>query len=211
MLVVGAIIRSSPSWWKPVSSSDPSVKASGEQLENAVVSELSRARPKDNQSRGTWRSEAWTVSLSSDQATAWLNTRLPQWLRNRDRDELWPSNLDQLQASFRDGRVLLGARVRLGTSSQIVSFTLVPSVGAGGSLFLVAEGIAIGRLPVPMSALWAVQSNEQTQQIEQILSGKIPVTAEPVVNLDDGRRVRLIKLVPRGDDLEITCVTEAGG
>src|SRR3954469_393491 len=72
-----------PSWWREVKTSDPGVGQAAEQVENGVIAQASLARPADPQhpqhpGGAAYQSQPWSVSISAEDADAWLGTRLKQ-------------------------------------------------------------------------------------------------------------------------------------
>ena len=173
--------------------------------------------------------------VTTEQANAWLNVRLERWLADQTEqgviDFRWPEAVKQVQVSFEDGRIHVGAKVnRPGADPgdrprpQTVGASLRPEFGQDGSLWLTAERIEIGRLPVP--AGWVLGSASsagekqmgevsdelaqlpETQKVIEAFKGERPVISKPVIKLADGRRVRLLSIEPKDGKLVITAQTE---
>src|SRR5689334_15852919 len=75
--------QSTPSSWR--TTPDPAAASTAEQLENGVVAHFTLARPPDptlNPAKPDprYQSAPWAVSISANDANAWLATRLKQWL-----------------------------------------------------------------------------------------------------------------------------------
>lgn len=214
-----------PTWWRTIDPASPVTLQIGTDLENALVDELSRVRPAAaghaSSPAGAWQSDDWGFSIPASDANAWLNARLPKWLANRTEPINLPQDLTQLQVEFDSGLVHIGAMVRQGDTSRILSATLQPRLEPDGSLWFTATWLHAGRLPVPAS--WVVQRAAdprssyipekirrlpETAAMLRAFAGEIPIIQTPVVKLGDGRRVRLLSLAARNGRLEIRCRTE---
>lgn len=187
----------------------------------------------------------WKVFITNDQANAWLNVRLKKWLADQTAQGniqfTWPEQVGELRVNFDGGLIAVGARVYTGLGgqaadapnpadrgkAQTLAAELRPEFKPDGSLWMTAERINIGRLPVPAS--WVLGSGGQTRegrerigevsselaslpQTDKVLkafSGAGPVLTRPIIRLADGRRVRLVAIEPDDGKLVITCRTEA--
>jgi hypothetical protein len=202
-----SLVNRTPTWWRPMDVSDSRVRDLAEQVERAVVSTVHRHRPLD---------EPWTVAVSVEQANAWLNIKLPQWIANRSAQ--WPERIEELQMHFsEDATLSLGARIRGNDTSRVVVATIRPEVAQDGSLWLPMDAAQAGRLDLPRD--WTVDQLREwipeevservpTDQLLDALGALAPMFHEPVLKLDDGRRVRLLAMYPDGERLLLTCVTE---
>lgn len=208
VLVVALLLaRESPSWWRTVDTADPSVVELADRVERAIVSAMHRARP---------AGEPWTVAVTAEQANAWLNVKLPRWVRSREAG--WPAELSQVQTHFEHGRVSVGMRIvgREGGVAQIVAATVNPEL-RHGALWLRQPATNAGRLDLP--AGWTIarlrswlppeiRRREMTRHTLDALMQKGPVLPDLSLRLEDGRRVRLVGLRIDEERLLLTCVTE---
>jgi uncharacterized protein YpmS len=204
---VVSLINKAPEWWRAVDVSSLQTKDLAEQVEKAVVSTVHRHRPLD---------EPWTVAVTVQQANAWLNVKLPQWISNRSAQ--WPAQIEELQMHFTgEDTLALGARIQGHDSSRVVVATVRPSVEQDGSLWLRMDAAQAGRLDLPRN--WTVEQLRDwipqevseripTDQLLDALAAMAPMFEEPVLKLDDGRRVRLLAIRPENGRLLLTCVTE---
>jgi hypothetical protein len=205
-----------PSWWREVKA-DPQTTVAAEQVENGVVTQLSLVRPADPEAKQGYRSREWSVSLSAEDADAWLGTRLKQWVENQGGH--WPEQLSGAQVEFAPGVIKAG--VKLEDGGRVVFVEVAPEVRADGSLWLMPRGMGAGAMPLPT---WLVlqevregvvqrlaAGSARRAQVEEaidVLAGKRPALKDAVVKLDDGRSVRLLKVTPVDGRLELTCRTE---
>lgn len=236
VLMALALTQENPRWWVRVNPTDPATIATAERVENGITSALTEVRAANNTPDKSAQpaTAAWQVFITTEQANAWLNVRLKRWLADQaeqgNLEFRWPESVGQLQVSFQHGRIHVGAVVTQPGSAagaepktQTLAAALRPHFGDDGSLWMTAERIEIGRLPVP--AGWVLRSAANTQkkvadvsnelarqpQTERVLAafrGERPVLTRPAVKLADGRRVRIVAIEPADDKLVITCMTE---
>lgn len=215
------LIRSDPPWWASLGPTRPDAGVVGQDLENAVVNHLHATRPDG---------ETWSVSVSASDANDWLATRLVKWLSSREPSIDW-TPVSRTAVDFRDGRVFIGAKFlpsQKGRGSSggsgagvVVWGVVVPGIDDQGRLWLRADGINLGRLPLPMRAFTAspgglamraipggVGRTPHAQATAEMLDGKRPVADPPVLTLADRRKVRLLGIAARDGRLELTCRTE---
>lgn len=208
------LIRARPDWWVTQDRNPKEAAAVGQEVENAVVSQLHAARDD---------SVDWAVSLTARDANDWLATRLVKWLVNRDPSIDWRTSIEATLVQFDGGHVLIGASIRTdpGASGHVVWADLEPSVDEEGRLWLRAHGIWLGRLPLPLGSFSGgpdglamraipgdIENTKAAGSIVAALTGQAPLASEPVATLADGRRVRLLAVRTRDGRLELTCRTE---
>jgi len=187
---------------------------------------------------GEWRSQTWSVSLSEADANAWLACRLPQWLQNREEvawpSEVGVVQVSFEEGLVRIGALVgpnpagppggggvAGRRGGGGADRQVLGASLVPVLRGDGSLWVSARAFQAGRITIP--AAWALRRVSDpsaplipagTRELPQAhavlaaLAGSVPAAAKATVRLDGGRRVRLLKIVPRDGRIELTFRTE---
>ena len=235
--------RATPDWWQRPAAATLLIQAKGPtkssslgtaanfpaswsqraaEVENAVLAQLSLVRMGSRDRDGVWRSDPWSVSISEEDASAWLATRLPRWIASREGDDAWPSQVAQIRVSFRDGSIVAGALLVGGAaSSQVLGVETRPEVDANGALLTPATRVRVGRVSLPAS--WLVDTvrarasdfvpaetlaTPVAQAAMRALMGQGPLTRDAVIRLDDGRRVRILKLAPRDGRLDMTFQTE---
>ncbi len=224
-LVAAALSRTAPSWWRTVRRDDPATIETAGDVEESLTTLLYRGRPTDPSYRSgsgqPWRSVPWSFRIRASDANAWLNVRLRPWLANQEEDFVWPEEVSQLQVDFSDGRVHIGARVRIGDRDRILSATLDPAVDGDGSLWAPAHYVHVGRLSLPAS--WVLEEAEpgaagyvprdlrgmpEMHSVFRAFRGELPVTDEPVIQLGDGRRVRILGVRSEDGAIVVRCRTE---
>lgn len=229
LIVLTGLTHLAPAWFDPPPQDDDRARRVGDALQGAVITELTALRPTDPTARDnglSWASESWGVSLGQEEANAWLATLLPRWLANQEWGDAAQS-IEVAQLRFEGAAVHLAARVRSGDATRVLSARFRPFVDAEGRLWIPAERLAVGRLPIPLD--WAAgqarraadrylprssssdpRARDQVARLLSALDGRTPIARQPVIPLEDGRRVRLLTLTPRDGRLEAVFRTEAG-
>ncbi len=204
-LTAWLMVRQAPAWWRSIDPDDLGTQEVAEDVERGVSSMLSRRRPPD---------ERWAFRITAAQADAWLNVRLPRWLRNQDETLVWPDTLSQLQVHFANERMHIGLIQKLGARDQILTATLTPTL-RDGRLWCQLTSMGAGQLPLPAGTLLDKLEGSAREQglnpedldaLFEVLRGERGVA--PRVELDDGRLVTLVDLRLEDGDLIGTCVTQ---
>lgn len=213
------LTRRAPRWWNTNLAIDP---AAGEAIEMGLMGHLSAVRPADPEMKAgeAWRSTPWSVSLTEEDANAWLNSRLPKWMMNRGKPVAWPIGLRSLQVKFEEGSIRLGVQVIDGNESVIAGVALKPEVHDDGSLWLNSSGLDIGSLPAPAWAIGAARSAygdaippairelPETAAFFGALEGTNAIFPNAMIRLDGGRRVRVLSVSPKKGRVDLTFRTE---
>lgn len=192
-----------------------------QEVENNVVTLLHLAREgaRDGAAGGAWHSEPWSVAIPAADANAWINARLPKWLETSGAGAglRLPPEFSDSQLQFDDGRIWVGVAYAEGETARILSAAITPAITNDGMLSIHLDRVFIGRLPLSRAILSEVVERldsgndpEVLDTLRTLLAGE-RVGVSPVLDLEDGRRVRITALRPRAGRLEITCVTEHGG
>lgn len=217
-----SLTRGVPPWWRQVRKDD---HATAEAVEHGVINQLSHVRPTDKEftprEGQSWQSEEWSVSIKASDANAWLNARLPRWLANREPPVKWPDEISELQVEFDDGRIWIGARLTKGDRQQVLAASLRPELREDGSLWIPADGLELGALPIPQSWVLdrirdargelfpeSVSELPEARDMFDAFAGKKAIVTEAIVRLEGGRRVRLLKFAARNGRLDMTFRTE---
>lgn len=222
--------RATPAWWTRAEQAS-SIEVGGvpadwparaAEVENAVVAQLSLVRPGRWHADGVWRSEPWSVSISEADASAWLATRLPRWVKNREGDSAWPPQVAQVRVAFTSDRIIAGAMLRNGgNASQIMGVEVHPYVDSVGALRVPATKVRIGRVALPAAWLFGaitsraddfipkeVLETPTARAVSDALRGEAVLTRNAVIRLDDGRRVRVLNMSPQDGRMDLTFQTE---
>lgn len=222
LLVVGfSLARAAPSWWRQYTLDDR-LRAHATTVENAAVSQLSRARPADASLKpgDPWRSAPWSIALKDEDASAWLTARLQNWLAGDQGFRDWPEGLGRPQIRFEDGRLRLGASIRFDDGERVLSAAVEPEFRDDGSLWLKTDWIHVGRLPLPAGPMLAraehsidrhvpgdLSGNAHATSLFSILRGEAPLAQRPALRVDEGRAVRLLALRLLDGRIELDCQT----
>ena len=219
------LMRGPPSWWRSVDVQSPQTLAKAKLIEDNLTTVLSAVRQGASAEE---RARPWSMSLAPDDANAWLNARLPQWLAQQGSLKDWPPEVRQVQAHFDGSRIVIGAHIaRGGPKGEFFAAALIaPEVHADGSLWLPASSLQVGRLPIPTRLVIGsggepngvldtqdripaqLQSMPQMKEILQVLAGSRAALKNPLLRLPDGRHVRLLGLDTKDGKLIITVRTE---
>lgn len=177
-----------PPWFRPTPVT-AETSAIGEGFERRVLSEVSAAHRFN---------ELWTLSLSSIEAEAWLNGRLPTWLENQGAQR--PGWLGAASVSFAPYEARIGVGVGAGGRPPVVS--LVAPTGSTGT-----PSLYVGSLPAPK---WLVESLAPGlhEQLDKARGQSGPAgNGIATFRLDDGRRVRITEIEASEGALTLRCVT----
>ncbi|TVS09429.1 MAG: hypothetical protein EA423_00130 [Phycisphaerales bacterium] len=227
VVVLAAVhmVGQAPVWWRAAEPDNPETAEVAERIERALVNELHRvdraACEETAEGGGDWISEPWGFTVSARDVNAWLNTRLPRWAENEEPDFDWPESVRELQIDFSGRQIRIGARVNTGEGDRTLWASFRPEIRKDGSLWIVADGAYVGRLPIPPSLVL----NQTEARLESLLDMKLEdrefwsrviraamgaeaMLEDASIGLGDGRRVRLLRIVSRYDRIEVTCRTE---
>lgn len=208
-LVLVVLAGRSPAWANAPLPADAATAA--ERLENAAATQLTAPRPTDPAADpARWTSTPWEVSLQESDVNAWLAHRLPMWLEHRGMAAQGDS--PHVVVSLEDGLVRVATQVRQGNDVRTLSADCVPRVDASGALWLDVRAVYLGSLRVPRSLLSGsgtpLPATGETRRVLDALDGEAPLVSPAVIDLEDGRRVRILSLTPVQDRLDVRCVTE---
>lgn len=205
--VVRSVAATPPAWWRSVDARDPETIALAEEIQNSLITELHRI----DRAPG----EEWAIVLTPAQANAWLNAEFPSWLASSQGAQ-WPTEVVTLQVGFDPGRVRVAAELMMDGDRHYVSGSFRPRLDERGALWAEDAEFAIGRLGIPVrEALDRMRSEikgEWTSTLSRLsasASGDAALIDEPVINLSDGRRVRVVALESLADDLVVRLRTES--
>lgn len=213
-IVAYSLAEQAPTWWRTVRTDDPRTQQTAIAIENGLWNAVFEWREPGH--------ERWHVWMSANDANAWLNTTLRDWVAAEWELVGWPEELREVQAEFKDGSIAIGLRVRTPDGERYVSAVVEPIIDADGALWLPARTVSLGRLTLPAGLLLdymrrnrerylppALLTLPETEAIFRALEGKAPLIERASQSLGDGRRVQLIAMRPVGARLELWCMTTA--
>jgi hypothetical protein len=216
------LARSAPAWWRTVDRDDPGTGRTAEMLQNALGNQFTavRAPAADLAPGEAWRSEVWRFAVEVDDANAWLNTSLRDWIKSDPDMPAWPEDIGSVQIAFGRGLIFVGVEViRAGGSPQYLAAAVRPSVHDDGSLWVPADRVLIGRLPIPpevvlsqaqsrVDRILPEELTERGQTLLRVFGGTRALAESPVISLGDGRQVRILDIAARNRRLIVSCRTE---
>lgn len=168
-----------------------------------------------------------TVELKAVDANSWLSDRMPKWLANQG--DAWPEGLSAPRIAFDHGRISLGVRVLEAQDTlagrRIISLAFTPALESAGSLRLVGADARIGRarlggFAADLAAMAGAKLDPRDTPIQslleeaggavlgEILLGHRPAMDPALIDLDDGRRIRILDVQVLEDSIRVTYVTE---
>ena len=204
-LVLTWMSRMAPAWYAPPDPKSPSVATVADDFEYEVVELAQRQRPQD---------DTWTATITEQQLNSWLVNRLPKWVAH-DRNLEWPSALGTPQVRIEPGGISIAVPVGERSPRTVVA-RILPTLD-NGKIRLRIDHVAVGRISMPGEPLGNLVetiedvapetlSDPHLQQAIALLSGEQAI--DPVVELEDGRRVRLTRLQLAFGRLNVSAVTE---
>lgn len=196
-----------PSWYRPAPASDAAAGRLGDLVEQRLIEEAHAIRA---------AAEPWGLRIREEQINAWLATRLPKWIAH-EKNLDWPDTLGTPQVRLRptgiEFAIPIGASASTGGRVAVVMFE--PAM-TDTMLSVKATGFALGRIGLwgsPLDRardLAADSALAEMQVFETTVADLLGATAtvEPVFQLADGRRVRLIDVQCGSGTLDLTFITE---
>lgn len=213
-LLVFLLSARTPGWFRTINPHDAALRDLAQRVENRVITQLYKYRGEVDPTTGA-TGEPWELTLTQDEATAWLSCKLPDWVRNLDDSARWPPEVSSVQASFGSSRIWIAAAVDNGSRS-IVSLGASPRLDDEG-LRLVSARAGVGSLTLPISWLSGPARTlldrpggaAGDRPLWPILTGTQPALRDAALRLEDGRRVRVAAIMLEPDRLVLTCRTFA--
>lgn len=220
-LFAGLLAQLTPAWWnQSVDTADHSpLRATG--FESLFVTELNKVRDgKRSAPDKPWQSQPWAVVMQGGDVNAWLEFAAPKWAKNQS-DTPWPPELESIRVHFEDDQLLIGACIRSGSRTHILSARLSPRIDDSGGLWFTTCSVSVGRLTLPPAWVLrhapaliehylppAIYDLPESAQIFAALEGVQPAANQAVIRLADGRRVQILKLHSTENRLEIVAQTQ---
>jgi hypothetical protein len=202
--------RMDPSWYDPPNPADEQVTQLADRVEYRLLEEAQKIRPE---------SDAWTLRVREEQINAWLAARLPEWLAH-EQDVDWPEGLGMPQMHLSDGRVTVAVDAGERSGGRVVSIRLAPRL-EDHRLYLRLDGLGLGRIPLPgdpskrlieLARTLAEETSLERPEVDQVLAIMNGEQAlDPIVDLADGRRVRLTGISIGRRFVDVTCRTVGRG
>jgi len=149
-----------------------------------------------------------TIKMSIDEANAWLDQRLDDWLVNQGHS--LPDGISEPMISSNNGKLVAAFQYSSPEVSQVVSLYFDLQVTPGGMAELKLDSVTGGSLPLPMQQIAERMANradasETAQRMVQAFEGQ---QFDPVKSLDGGKQMRLMDFQATAEGLEFTVVVE---
>lgn len=204
VVVVTLLAGSRPAWWGELGFTHAERAKVAGAVDNGAWTLVTQVRP---MSPGEDKavSGPWSVSLSAADASAWLNEKLPQWLRAQENPITLPRGAE-LRAAFEPGTVRLGLRVPSGEAERFIALSITPRIDEQG-LWLPATGASVGRLDLPSGLV--LSGDDPSPRLSAVLRGSEPALRNATFRLPDGRSVRLLRVQAEQERVVLTMRTEA--
>ena len=199
-----------PRWFRTINPRDAALVDLAQRVENRVITQLYKYRGEVDPATGA-TGAAWELTITQDEATAWLACKLPDWLRNLDDRFTWPVGVENVQAAFDSSRLWLAASIDSGPSS-VVCVGATPRIEANG-LYLRSGRAGVGSLVLPASLFGGraeslFSSADKQNRAWSIATGTSPVLPNATLRLEDGRQVRVLAITLDRESLTLQCQTE---
>lgn len=201
-----------PSWWASAVEVGPDAPRRADALERGFSAAVHEPG----------RSGAWQVDFSERDANAWLAERLPRWLGNRGVG--WPEGVSTPRVRFDRERITVGVALGGPDRGRVASLSFRVIVLDSGAVLFDGAHARVGMVALPsLPGEGAVRGLVESMDLDpgttpdgerldsaivRAIRGERPVVDEPVLRLEDGRRVRLLEVHAASGRLRLTCVTE---
>ncbi len=184
------------------SRSPQEVQALATSLQNRIPSELSRIGLSPDMAHAVgvaYQGDSGTLFISVEEINAWLATELQPWLDNQGIE--LPPQFSQPLIAVEHDELVLAVRYTSEKLDQLFSFHFVVLLAESGPATLQLRGIRGGKLPLPVSLVRRLISDEKpTPLVAQLLDG---LEFEPVIEFD-ARTFRFTDVVLTDQGARIT-------
>jgi hypothetical protein len=181
---------------------------------NRVLGELSQSsgyKPVDP--RPGHASGVRTIRLEFDEANAWLDQRLNDWLKNQG--HRLPAGLSDPMLASNAGRLVVAFRYESDEIDKVFSVLLLLDVLDDGQAVLTIDGVRAGRLPIPVDTAMKQlpnasdgESGGQPDLFDTLMGGR---PFDPILPIDGTRHARIIGLDVDDTGLMLTVRAEPNG
>lgn len=209
LVVYGLAVRTPP-WFGGAVPDRAESRRLAQRLENRIITEAYRFRgaPATGPDGVRRTGGDWSLRVSEEEATAWLTVRFSEWLANRDPPVRIPPSVGDLRAHFANGRAWIAGRV----DESVYSISSGVRVSDSGvRLSGVRAGVGSLWWPVSWGGLnlvGLVNGETGSAAVRNILAGREALVAGGTVRLEDGRRVRILRVTIESGEVEVGCRTE---
>ena len=200
------LMRTAPAWYAPPDPLDANVAAIADEFEYRIVEEMQKIR--------VGEAQFWVLRLNESQMNAWLAARLPRWIANRTSPQC-PNELGTPQVRIEATEMSVAMPLSSGRAARVLVVHFTPRV-ENGLLRVEVNSIGMGRIGLPgeplanlvekLESVWPQSARDpQIQQGKDALSGRQAI--EPILRLEDGRRIRIVGMVLADGEIKITAQT----
>jgi len=191
--IVWRMTQLAPVWYDPPLATDDRSRALAEEVEYRLLEQVQKIRTPEEPS--------WTRRIQQQQINAWLASRLRPWIEHEQAGQ-WPDALGIPQIRVQEHGISVAIPVTEAGVTRVIVAGLVPELTERG-LTLRLNHVSLGRIGLPGDPLLAltgrlsslapdIASDPQVMGILDVLAGRTAI--DPVFELADGRRIRLLKL-----------------
>ena len=196
--IAGRMWSSEPDHWRAherfvTETSDGDLERLAADLQNRVPSELSE--PSD---------APRVITLKLDEANAWLDQRLDDWLAYQGTS--LPPGVSQPMLATEGNLIIFAFRIEAERAEQIVSVYFKLAFEPDGEARLLVDRVELGRLSVPASTLAGLMEGTDAGEAAAVLRGERGF--DPVGPIDATRQARLLGVEVQEDRLELEVVNE---
>ncbi len=197
IVLIAAIngLANTPSWWSKlgvISRDDPQIVQQGEQLENAITTQLTMVRDADD--------PTWSVAINHEQANAWLEARLISTITTHLGEDAWPTEIEAVRVGLDGDQMTLGALVAHASGKSVVWARVRLELDELGDLWATLSSVHVGTTPVPMSIVSAMSDERAVHKKYRVGAGRL--------ELGDGRVGQLLALRVSNGRFELVMETK---
>lgn len=187
-----------PRWWHErdaMNVADATIIERAERIENAITTQLTAVRDPEN--------PRWNAKVSDEQANAWIGVRLRDTVITHMGEDAWDNRVERMLMRFEDEGITIGARVRHGSGTSIVSARARLSIDEDGDLYANIDAVRVGTTPIPS---WVIRVLGEGD----LEPGRVRL-GPGALELGDGRVANLIAIRTRDQwvDVAVETVTES--
>ncbi len=205
-VVIWKMTWMAPSWYLPPSGSAVRVVERADQVENRLMQVTHQVRPVEE--------ATWTLRIREEDINAWFAARLRKWVAH-EAGAQWPAELGTPQVRFEADAIRLAIPFAAGGGERFVIAAIRP-VMEKDLLRLELKRVELGRVSLPgepvanllrtlTGAAPGAFENKELKSVLDWLERREAV--EPMVELEDGRRIRIVKIVMGEGMVDVTART----
>lgn len=200
--------RVPPAWYAPPPLDQQTI-ALADRAEYRLVQEAQKIRAPDQ--------DVWTLRIRQEQINAWLAARLEQWIEHEG--QRWPEQLGTPQVSIQSHAISIALPLHGRSRTRFIVANIHPLI-EDGTLRLELDRVALGRVSLPGEPLANLlemlgEAAPEALTVPQITTAidwlRRRDAIDPVIDLADDRRVRIVDVHLDDGWMDITARTLAEG